>query len=87
MRLAGDRLRPGLVDEPRLRLAADKLCRRVTVDAGDVDGRRGGCGKRRQRRLRGQWRDGRVAVGVFVPRTTFPPSAGLMTAGCVVSSR
>ena len=88
MRLACNRLRPGVVDKLRLRLAADEFGRRVAVDAGDVDGGRGGRRERRQRRLlRAAARRPAVAVGVFVPRATFAPSTGLMTAGWPVSSR
>lgn len=35
--VAANRGRPGVVDDPGFRLAADELCRRVGIDAGDVE--------------------------------------------------
>ena len=87
MRLAGDRLRPGLVDEPRLRLATDQFGRRVVVHAGDVDGGRGGRRECRLRRLAGSGATARSRARRLRSEHDLCAEPGLMTAGWLVSSR
>ena len=57
--LARDSPGPRVLDKLRFRLAADEPGRGVPVDAGDVDGRRGGRLESRQRRLLRQRRSNR----------------------------